>query len=116
MSDEATLRTFDVLVEQTIHGWVRIEAETAEAAKRQILRKSVVVPNQAESRWAPQCHPTEPITRYGRTLVVSSANTCGPDPKKLLYLDCGHKAYIDHDLWYEGNPYFECASCAERES
>lgn len=108
------MRTFDVLVERTTQGWVTVEAEDQADARRLILRKNLIVPEQDETRWARSVLAREPITHHGRVLVLSARRTFGVDPMFLLDLDCGHHAYIDLDTWFPDNPYYECNACANR--
>lgn len=109
------MRTFDVLVEEEVQGWVTIEAEDLADVNRKILARDLTVPRQRVRRWAPRALPKEPVVRHGRVLVTEAIDQCGPDAGKkiLLKLDCGHSAYIDIDLWFPENPYIECASCAK---
>lgn len=108
------MRTYDVLIEEEVQGWVTIEAEDLDDVNRKILAANLTVPRQRVRRYAPRALPREPIMRHGRVLVREAIRQCGPDAGKklLLQLDCGHSAYIDADLWYPDNPYIECASCA----
>jgi hypothetical protein len=111
------MRTFNVLVEEEVQGWVTIEAEDRAEVNRLILAADLGVPRQRVRRWAPHIMPREPVTKHGRVLVVDAIRQCGPDAgrKLLLKLDCGHSAYIDADLWFPDNPYLECAACAVSE-
>jgi hypothetical protein len=107
------MRTFNVLVEEEVQGWVTIEAEDLADVNRKILAGDLTVPRQRVRRYAPRAHPHEPVMRHGRVLVTRAIRQCGPGSgeKILLKLDCGHEAYIDLDLWFPDNPYFECTYC-----
>lgn len=97
------------------YGWVTVKAASAEDARRRTrsMTSADVRWNPPRSRWFVEAaFPAEPITDVaGRVLVLSVSMTCGPDPKMLLRLDCGHQTYCDRDLWYPSNPYIECPAC-----
>lgn len=111
LPEEREPREFHVLVEQTIVGWVTVHATSRKAAEKEILKLSVKVPNQRESRYARQTRPVRPVMRHGRVRVLQASRTCGPEPKMLLRLDCGHTSYIGCDLWFPDNPWIECSAC-----
>lgn len=104
------MRTFDVLVEQTINRWVTVEAEDASDAQQKILQLAIEIPNQREARYAVQALPRDPTTKHGRVLVLDAVMVCGPTKKMLLRLDCGHTTYIAEELWFPENPYAECTN------
>lgn len=105
------MRTFDVLVRREVYEWERVDAEDVTAARAVIQSRSRREPGRTTRVFADRVYPIEPITKYGRVLVTRATDTCGPDRKKLLYLDCGHLCYVDPALWFPENPWVECATC-----
>jgi hypothetical protein len=109
------VRTFDVLVRREVYEWETVEAENKAAVEAR-YGYQMREPGRTMRVFADRIYPVEPIMKHGRVLVTYATDTCGPDHKKLLYLDCGHHIYIDPELWYPTNPYVECTNtkCSSR--
>lgn len=102
-------RLYNVLVRREVYEWETVEAEDKNAveAKYGYRRRE---PGRTTRVFADRIEPVEPIMKHGRVLVTYATDTCGPDRKKLLYLDCGHSVYIAPETWYPENPYVECTN------
>lgn len=106
-------REFNVWVERELGGWVKVKADSHEAAEHLAARMpEAALPIHSRRQYGRQARPLKPVIKYGRVLVRRAVRTCGPKPKTLLYLDCGHTLYIESDTWFPGNPYAECTNTA----